>query len=445
VNEPARIGQRDDDLIRCLNKVVEGDLTARPAGDDPLSEAVERLISRCAQDVTSSLDNAVAQSVGANETAISSGHMLSAARDVDAQAQSMAAAVEELVAGIREIGHSSANALGYVEGVEKATAEGARASSEAIAATEAIDVAVTEATQKAGGLAEASRQIGEIVTSIEKIAAQTNLLALNATIEAARAGDAGKGFAVVASEVKGLSKQTADATNDIRDRIEALRTEMSSIVESMDKGARAVEAGRRVIESVGDGMREINQQVDKVKDGMSEIDSVLSQQSEASGEVASGVSSVAQMTKSTVEQIEKAADAMDSTVQRIGEQLAELSTYELPGKIIRLAKADHVIWKKRLADMLVGRCHLAESELSDHHSCRLGTWYYGSSAADYRENRAFRSLEEPHVRVHRHGIEATRRYNAGDLSGALSEIAEVEDASKDVLRLLEELQEASTG
>ncbi|MDH3791039.1 MAG: methyl-accepting chemotaxis protein, partial [Rhodospirillales bacterium] len=250
MNEPARIGQRDDDLIRCLNKVVEGDLTARPAGDDPLSEAVERLISRCAQDVTSSLDNAVAQSVGANETAISSGHMLSAARDVDAQAQSMAAAVEELVAGIREIGHSSANALGYVEGVEKATAEGARASSEAIAATEAIDVAVTEATQKAGGLAEASRQIGEIVTSIEKIAAQTNLLALNATIEAARAGDAGKGFAVVASEVKGLSKQTADATNDIRDRIEALRTEMSSIVESMDKGARAVEAGRRVIESV---------------------------------------------------------------------------------------------------------------------------------------------------------------------------------------------------
>ena len=69
----------------------------------------------------------------------------------------------------------------------------------------------------------AADEIGKVIEVIQDIAEQTNLLALNATIEAARAGDAGKGFAVVATEVKELAKQTAAATEDIRQRIEGIQ------------------------------------------------------------------------------------------------------------------------------------------------------------------------------------------------------------------------------
>ncbi len=355
----------------------------------------------------------------------------------------MAAAVEELVTGAKEIGKSSGSALETVEDVARATAEGTEAYAKAIGAMDVISAAVSEAAEKGSGLAETSRQIGEIVTSIEKIAAQTNLLALNATIEAARAGEAGRGFAVVASEVKNLSKQTAEATSNIRDQIEALQEEMSSIVTAMSRGAEAVQAGNKVIESVGEGMGEINHHVGKVKDGMGEIATVLSGQGKASEEVAVGVASFADMTTYAVEQIERTADAMDTAVSHIGTQLTKLSEYQFSGKVLRVAMADHVIWKKRLADMLVGRCSLQDNELADHHSCRLGKWYYSDLAADYRDHRAFRRLEEPHVRVHRHGKEAARLYNAGNLEGALAAIAEVEEASEDVLRLLGELQEAS--
>jgi methyl-accepting chemotaxis protein len=106
------------------------------------------------------------------------------------------------------------------------------------------------------GLAEAVDHINEVVHLINDIADQTNLLALNATIEAARAGDAGKGFAVVAGEVKSLANQTAKATGDIEQQINAVRTETEKAVGAIGEISRVIGRINEVNASVAASVEE---------------------------------------------------------------------------------------------------------------------------------------------------------------------------------------------
>ena len=134
-------------------------------------------------------------------------------------------------------------------------------------------------------LDKSSIDIGDIIKVISSIAQQTNLLALNATIEAARAGEAGKGFAVVANEVKELAKQTAKATSDITQKIEAIQNDskeaMGAIVEiggaidninghaaniasSVEEQAATTNEVSRIVVESAEGVKQISENIGQV-------------------------------------------------------------------------------------------------------------------------------------------------------------------------------------
>jgi methyl-accepting chemotaxis protein len=307
---------------------------------------------------------------------------------------------------------------------------------------EDISHAVESTAARVDALNAASAQIGDIINQIEAIAKQTNLLALNATIEAARAGEAGKGFAVVASEVKNLANQTAKATDTIRQRIEGLRGEMGAIVVSMQGGAEAVKKGREVIAAAGGGMRDVSTQINAMTSQIQDISAILTQQSGVSSHISESIQVIADMAARNTENITDTIGLLDKTDPIVAAKVADLAKREILNFTVVVAQSDHMIWRKKLSNMLVGVAKLDPKELADHHGCRLGKWYDGVEDQSLRGDATFSHLESPHREVHAHGIEAARLYNGGDLAGAIEEVKKASEASKGVMADLRQLAEA---
>ncbi|WPZ33745.1 methyl-accepting chemotaxis protein [Thalassobaculum sp. OXR-137] len=389
----------------------------------------------------SRLERWVEMSVAASDGVRRTSEMMSSLRDVDNRSQSIASAVEELTVTVQTISHTTEGASAEAAEAAAVSDSGRAAAGQAVAAMEGVFQVVQSAVQKVDALAEASVAIGDIVSTIENIAKQTNLLALNATIEAARAGEAGKGFAVVASEVKTLANQTAGATVDIRERISGIRTDMQEIVGVMRSGAERVEEGRGTIQTVGQEMENLAERIGSVTRSMHEVSQILGEQQTATAEIAEGVTAIADMSARNVYMVDSTIGLLEKTGPTISKAIDGFVQAGVPNATIHAAKSDHMIWMRRLAQMLVGREMLRPDELADHHSCRLGKWYDAQNDSRLTGHPAWRALMTPHQQVHRAGIDAAKAFAAGDIALATAKVEEAAEASQEVMRLLNELSD----
>ena len=83
-----------------------------------------------------------------------------------------------------------------------------------------------------------------------------------------------------------------------------------------------------------------------------------------------------------------------------------------------------------------------KNQVSDHTACRLGRWYYDQSREDLAGNRVFRSLEEPHQRLHSTAAQAVAAWNSGHKKEAVQLVREVVPLSQVILSILTELQQS---
>ncbi len=267
--------------------------------------------------------------------------------------------------------------------------ESERSVSEVVSAQNQTLQLIQQGNETMSQLKAMSSEITQVLGMITEIADKTNLLALNASIEAARAGEHGRGFAVVADEVKQLAESTKQATEEIREVVSTFERETGTM---LDNSNRMMEMADHVQQVVTDMSRQFNE--------------------------------FAAQSRETHRSVDYAHDICFAS----------------------LVKVDHMIYKQRAYKAFHAGPDTPDGDAVrvDHHSCRLGKWYYeGIGKQQFAGLSCYRQLEGPHAEVHEAGhaalayLEQDWRQDEALQQKILDAYRQMEEASERVMEKID--------
>lgn len=216
------------------------------------------------------------------------------------------------------LAHTS-KTLGEFTDSVKVAADNARQTSSRLAvarsSAEKVDETAKRAAMAMRNIEASSKEMNEIISTIDGLAFQTNLLALNAGVEAARAGASGAGFAVVATEVRHLAQRSAEAANSIR---QLVATSSAQITE-----------GVSLVENSGEALRQIVTEVTDVSDLMDEIAEAAGRQATGLSEISEMVTSMDTTTQQNAAMVEEATASSRNLASETERLVEQLSFFEL--------------------------------------------------------------------------------------------------------------------
>lgn len=304
-----KVGSRDEvgELSSCFNTFVEK--VQNIIGDIRVNI---NTLNTSAESLSSLSENL---SSGSDDSSQRSNNVAAAAEEMNANMVSVADTCEQASSNVNMVASATEEMNVTVSEIAGNTGKAREIAEDAVAKT-------NSASHRMAELGNAAQEINKVTETITEISEQTNLLALNATIEAARAGEAGKGFAVVANEIKELAKQTAEATLEIRQRIDAIQSSTDTTVGEMEQINSVINDVNSIVTTIATAVEEqatstdeIASNVAQAAQGITEVNENVSQSSAVSGEISSEIAEVS-----------KVASTINDNSSQVNSQANELLT-----------------------------------------------------------------------------------------------------------------------
>lgn len=334
------LGGEPDAMVQLARRIADGDLH-----DVKTAKTTPGSLQEALQEMTNNLRNLIGNIVGKGraltatsaDLAQAAEKLSSGSENSAAKSDTVAKATEEMSSNMDTVTIASEQAAQNVNGIATAMEEMSAAIQDIAGNTDKANTMTNEAvgyakssSEKVNRLGTAANEISKVTEVITEISEQTNLLALNATIEAARAGEAGKGFAVVANEIKELAKQTAEATGEIKSKIETIQsstnetvTEITEIRSVIDNVNEIVSAISSAVEEQSVTATDISKNVSDTANGISAVNENVSQASMVAGEIARdivGVSQVSHETQKGSIRLQKNAEVLQKIADTISKE-----------------------------------------------------------------------------------------------------------------------------
>lgn len=247
---------------------------------------------------------AVSVASATEQTSHNIGAMAAAAEEMSSSVTTVSAAAEQMSRNMNAVASSIEEMNSTIGDVTRNAQNGAAVAEQAAK----MGHAATETMNKLGA---AAREIGKVTQVIKRIAEQTNLLALNATIEAASAGEAGKGFAVVANEIKELANQSAQAAEDIANKIDGVQGNTTEAVKVIGEVSS-------IINNIADAVNTITTAVEQQSKAANEIATNVGETNKGINNVASSITEVSRSATEVSKNAGEAARAANEMARNIG-------------------------------------------------------------------------------------------------------------------------------
>jgi twitching motility protein PilJ len=314
--------------------IADGDLTQRgKVSDDVLGNVVDSInvmveelggVLRGVRTASGSVSQASLEMLGTTD------QIVRGADSTAAQTVRVAAQVQDVIAGIREMNTAAQQSADVARQSLVASQQGREAVLGTLDGMQNIRREVQGVARRIKTLGERSLEIQEIVDTISRLSRQTNLLALNASIEAAGAGTAGTRFAIVADEVRKLADSSAEATGRIASLIRTVQLEISEVVSSVEDGTREVEQGYKVASTAGERLGDLGRLAAEAAQFAEAISAATGQQVssiEQMGAAVSQIGEVAEQSRLSVQQGRAAAERLRPLTQDLD---SSLERFQLP-------------------------------------------------------------------------------------------------------------------